>query len=40
VVIAGEDERQRGTLQLRNLQTKTQIEIPTSDLASTVGRIL
>ena len=40
VVIAGEDERRRGTLQLRNLQTKTQIEIPTSDLASTVERIL
>ncbi len=40
VVIAGEDERQRGTLQLRNLLTKTQVEIPTSDLAATVGRNL
>jgi histidyl-tRNA synthetase len=40
VVIAGEEERQRGTLQLRNLHTKTQVEIPTSDLAATVGRIL
>jgi histidyl-tRNA synthetase len=40
VVIAGEDERQRGTLQLRNLHTKEQVEIPTSDLAATVGRIL
>jgi histidyl-tRNA synthetase len=40
VVIAGEDERQRGTLQLRNLQTKTQVEIPASDLTATVGRSL
>ena len=40
VVIAGEDERKRGTLQLRNLETKTQIEILTSDLASTVERAL
>jgi histidyl-tRNA synthetase len=39
VVIAGEDERQRGTLQLRNLHTKTQVEIPTSDLVATIGRI-
>ena len=40
VVIAGEDERQRSTVQVRNLHTQAQIEISASDLAATVSRML
>ncbi len=40
VVIAGDDERQRGTVQVRNLRTQIQREVAMSELTSTVSGLL
>ncbi|MEX0946587.1 MAG: His/Gly/Thr/Pro-type tRNA ligase C-terminal domain-containing protein, partial [Acidimicrobiia bacterium] len=40
VVIAGADERQRGTVQVRNLVTRVQQEVAASEVTATVSGLL
>ncbi|MEX0698992.1 MAG: His/Gly/Thr/Pro-type tRNA ligase C-terminal domain-containing protein, partial [Acidimicrobiia bacterium] len=40
VVIAGADERQRGTVQVRNLVTRVQQEVAASEVTATVSSLL